>query len=211
MLNFKHLSYALVISLILTAFTLAQEPEKPKVVMTQQSPKMLSLKDLPPTEKFTSAEGRFTIALPKDMAEFEALKPTGESPKETGGKYTWVVKEGVISIDYSDDPDLAIKTEKDYADMAEGMKTGITAFGATVLSEKVIKVGNYRGYEIRFESTEKLKGLSRMLIVGGRKYAVFSLAFPDIPGGAELLNKAMDTFTLNTPPVRKKTVKESSL
>ena len=106
------LSYALVISLILTAFTFAQEPEKPQVVMTQQAPKMVSLKILPASEKFTSPEGRFTIAMPKDIAEFEALKPTPESPKETGGKYTWVVKEGVISIDYSDDPDLVIKTKK---------------------------------------------------------------------------------------------------
>ena len=88
--------------------------------------------------------------------------------------------------------------------MAEGMKTGITSFGATVLSEKGIRIGDYRGYEIKFESAEKLKGLSRMLIVGGRKYAVFSLAFPDIPGGAELLNKAMDTFTLTSPPAEKK-------
>ena len=100
-----NLSYALVISLILTAFAFAQEPEKPKVVMTQQAPKMLSLNTLAADAKFTSPEGRFTISMPKDIAEFQALKPTGESPKETGGQYTWVVKEGVITINYSDDPD----------------------------------------------------------------------------------------------------------
>ena len=42
-----------------------------------------------------------------------------------------------------------------------------------------------------------------MVIVGGRKYAIFSLAFPDVPGGAELLNKAMDTLPLTVPPLSK--------
>jgi hypothetical protein len=107
-----NLSYALVISLILTAFTFAQTPEKPKVVMTQQAPKVLSLKTLPAGEKFTSAEGRFTIAMPKDGADFEATVPSEGSSKETGGKYSWKVTEGVVIVDYGDDPDFVVKTEK---------------------------------------------------------------------------------------------------
>lgn len=191
MKNLFDLANALLIFFLLTAFTFAQTP----AATPAADPVLKSLKTHSANDIFTSAEGRFTIALPKDIANFEALKPSKESPKETGGRYTWVVNEGVITIEYSDDPDLVIKTEKDYADLAEGMKTGITDFGA-VLSERVIRVGDYRGYEIKFESTEKLKGLSRMIIVGVRKYAVFSLAHPDIPGGSDLLNKAMDSFEL---------------
>jgi hypothetical protein len=197
----KHLtnpSFALLIFLLLTAFTFAQEPEKPKVMMTQQAPKELSLKTLPAGEKFTSADGLFTVALPKDGVDFEATTLGQGSPKETGGKYSWKVKEGVIIIHYSDDPDFVVKTEKDYADVADGLKAGITVFGATVLSERTIKLGEYRGYEIKFESPEKSKGITRMWIAGTRTYGVFGLAEPGAAGAIEIITSALDSFELTT-------------
>jgi hypothetical protein len=191
-----NLFYALLISLVFTAFALAQTPEKPKVMMTQQVPKVLSLKTLPADEKFSSLDGRFRIAMPKEGADFESTLPSEGSPKETGEKYSWKVKEGVIIVDYSDDPDFSIKTEKDYADAAEGMKAGITVFGAKVLSEKAFKLGKYRGYELKFEGPDKVKGITRMLIVDGRRYGLFALADPTVAGAIDLINQALDSFEL---------------
>lgn len=191
-----NLSYALLILLALTAFTFAQEPEKPRVVMTQQATKILSLKTLPAGEKFTSAEGRFTIAMPKDGADFEATLPSEGAPKETGGKFSWKVTEGVIIIDYGDDPTFVVKTEKDYAEVADGMKAGTTAFGAKVLSEKTFNLGKYRGYELKFEGADKVKGTSRILIVDGRRYGIFGLANPDVAGALDVINQALDSFEL---------------
>jgi hypothetical protein len=187
-----NLSYILLISLTLTAFTFAQPPEK---APADDKP-LMSLKTLPAGEKFNSPEGRFTIAMPKDGAEFEATVPGEGSSKETGGKFSWKVKEGVIIIDYGDDPTFVVKTEKDYAEVADGMKAGITAFGAKVLSEKTFKLGQYRGYEIKFESAEKLKGTSRILIVEGRRYGIFGLADPGDAGAIDVINRALDSFEL---------------
>jgi hypothetical protein len=194
----KHLiklSYTLLISLILTAFIFAQEPEKPRVMITQQAPKVLSLKTLPAGEKFISAEGRFAIAMPKEGADFEATIPS-EGSSETGGKYSWKVTEGVIIVEYGDDPDFVVKTEKDYADVAEGLKAGITIFGATVLSERTIKLGEHRGYELKFETPDKLKGITRMIIAGTRRYGMFGLAEPGPGGAIESITKALDSFEL---------------
>lgn len=191
MKNLFDLTNALLISLLLTVFTFAQPPAK-----TPAPTELRSLKTLPATEKFTSAEGRFTIALPKDGVDFEAIAPTEESPKETGSRYAWSLKEGVITIDYSDDPDLVIKTEKDYADMAEGMESGVAVFNGKTLSKRALMTGKYRGYEIRFIDPHNLKGISRMYIVEGRRYTLLGLSSPDSGDGVELLIKAIDTFEL---------------
>lgn len=191
-----NLSYTLLISLILTAFTFAQPPAPTPATDLR----LTSLKSLPPTEKFTSDEGRFTIAMPKEGFEFEPTVPTAHAPKQTGGTYSWAVKEGVIVVGYADNPDVSIKTEKDYADMAEGMRTGIAgSMGAKIVSEGPLKLGEYRGYEIRYELPTKSKGISRMYIVGGRSYTLLSVIFPEPAGGMELAAKAMDSFALMAP------------
>jgi hypothetical protein len=80
--------------------------------------------------------------------------------------------------------------------VAEGLKAGITIFGATVLSEKPIKLGEYRGYELKFETPDKLKGITRMIIAGTRRYGIFGLADPGLTGAIESITGALDSFEL---------------
>lgn len=169
-----------------------------------------SLAGLRAGEKFTSVEGRFTIAAPKNGAEFEKIVPSEDSPGDTGGRYSWFLKEGVITIEYNDTPDYQVKTEKDYADLAEGLRGGIAVFNGTVTSERVIRLGTYRGYEVKFNDPTELKGITRMLIVGTRKYTLFYLSLPGFTGSSDLAIKALDSFKLTAAKaVVKKPVKKT--
>jgi hypothetical protein len=190
------LALAIAFSTIPALTATAQTQPAPRAAETPApAKKILSLGELAAGEKFTSEDGRFTVSLPKDGAQFEKLVPGKESPNEKGGGYTWIFKEGVISINYSDDPEITFKTEEDFADLAGGMKEGVTASGGTVLSENRVKLGENRGYEIKFVDSSKLKGITRMYIAGERRYTVLGLAFPDVPGGGvDTLTKALDTL-----------------
>lgn len=204
-------TFSLVIVLAISAAAQTPSPTPERSVQTIAAPKSISLAALPAGEKFTSAEGRFTISAPKNGAEFEKIVPSEDSPGDTGERYSWTLKEGIITVEYNDDPDFQIKTAKDYADMAEGMRAGISVFNGTVTSEKVIKSGIYRGYEISFDDPSSLKGISRMLIAGNRRYTVFYLTLPGYSGGPELAIKAMDSFKVTAAKAApKKPVKKAT-
>jgi hypothetical protein len=178
--------YALFLSLILTGLALGQPVTKPA----------------PPVNGFTSVDGRFSVSLPKETATFEPLQPGPDSPNEKGGKYIWVLPDGVITIDYSDDPALIIKTEKDYADLADGFKSGMEVTGSKTLSFKPIKLGVHRGFEMRFQDPKGLNGVSRILIVNQRRYTLFGMIRPSVDDGIGVLTKAFDSFKVSTSPTR---------
>src|SRR6476661_10046170 len=58
------------------------------------SAQLRSLADMAPGEKYRSVEGGFEVAMPKD--------PVIAVDPKTGTMLTWVVKEGVIIINYLD-------------------------------------------------------------------------------------------------------------
>jgi hypothetical protein len=145
---------------------------------------------------FTSTEGRFSVALPNDSVEFEEVKPDADAPKQSGGKYTWSLPEGVITIDYTDDPDSVIKTKVDFAGLEEGVLAGVAVFGGKPLLKKRVYLDGNRGYQVNFVDKDKMTGVTRMLIVGERKYTLFGLARKEVKGSAAFITKAIESFRL---------------
>ena len=182
--------YAVVLTLLLTVSAAAQA--LPKKGSARPKRHAVAAKKAP---GFVSKEGRFSIDLGPTEPAFESLAPTADSPNEAGGKYMWDLPEGVISVEYSDDPDLVIKTKQDYADLKSGMEQGGATIGGKWSKPKAFTQGPYRGYQVSFVDPEGRDASMRVLIVKRRKYTVFGLA-----RGTEStsLLKTLDTFRLTS-------------
>jgi len=183
--------YALLITLALATFTAAQVV-KPETGAAKRS--LVSAKS--GTNSFESEKGRFKIALPAELASFEETLPSPAAPRESGGKYIWDLPQGVVTIDHSDDPDLIIKSPKDYRDVREGLVGGVGVFGGKVSSNRTFRVGKYHGFQVELTDANKLQGFSRLLIVDKRKYLLFGLVRSDTPGARRLIRTALDSFRL---------------
>ena len=183
--------YALFITLILSVAALGQANPKKPASKPGKAP-AASQK----ASHLVSDKGRFSINLPESTATFQESNPTTDSPNESGGKYMWDLEQGVVTIDYSDNPDLVIKTKQDYADMAEGLAGGVESFGGKVSWKKAFNVGRHRGYQIAFVDPQKLQGFTRMLVVGDRTYTLFGLARAGSPASRAFIVKALDSFRL---------------
>lgn len=162
---------------------------------------LTSLASVKPGSKFVSRSGRFSVALPKDGVEIETKFDKDDG--ETGGEmFTWSYEEGVMAVHYVDMTDFDPKTEEEYAGVAAGAKLGI-GDDATVLSERKIMLGKYRGHEIVFENSMG-KNTLRVVPVRNRLYTVMFLALADVPDSEAHLLKALDSITLTNAPVRKR-------
>ncbi|HMJ08425.1 MAG TPA: hypothetical protein VK468_05435, partial [Pyrinomonadaceae bacterium] len=64
-----------------------------------------SIRSLPLSEEFVSLDGRFRIALPKDIQGFGALSPKQTGTTASGQQFTWKFAEGEVVMIYLDFPD----------------------------------------------------------------------------------------------------------
>lgn len=67
-----------------------------------------SILSIASSEQFASLEGRFKVALPKDIQGFSALSPKQTGSTATGQQLTWKFDEGDVVLFFLDFPDSAL-------------------------------------------------------------------------------------------------------
>ena len=67
-----------------------------------------SISSIPSTEEFASLEGRFKVALPKDIQGFGALSPKQTGSTATGQQLTWKFAKGDVVLFFLDFPDSTL-------------------------------------------------------------------------------------------------------
>jgi hypothetical protein len=145
-------------------------------------------------EKFTSAEGKFSIMLP---GKPEPNKQTAESPYGPYTTYLFLAKDSgqvyiVGWVDYA--PSFRFDTQKELEANRDNFAKGVKA---EVKGTTPIKLGTYPGIEFTAENEQALFR-SRVYIVGKRPYQLIAMWGKR---GAEPLDAAkfFSSFTI-TPP-----------
>ena len=146
-----------------------------------------------PWEKYTSAEGRFSVLLPSKPEE---SKDTQKSPYGPYTVHLFTSKgNGEIFlvgwVDY--DPNFKFDTQKELEANRDNFAKGVKG---TVLGTKPIKLGTNPGIEFTAES-EQAFFRSRVYIVGRRPYQLIAVR---LKGAEETPNVAKFFSSFATPP-----------
>ena len=152
-----------------------------------------SLKMMPASEKFTSVDGGFTMAMPKDT---NSTEPTNK-PDERGNTFGWELVEGNVFVTYGEYTDgTSIKSAIDIKHFLDGFKQALVKTeGLKLTAETPWSVGAFSGmnYALVFAGR---KSESRVIISGNRYYSMMAMADTAVPGADVLLFKALDSFRL---------------
>jgi hypothetical protein len=204
-MNFSHFSrtvvFASTILLLLFTGAIAQGPP-PAAAKPGGTPIALvgqrSIQGMRPGERFSSADGRFSIALPKSISGFSALSPQQLGFNASGAMYQWIIKEGGVVITFHDflDPNFAVTTEQNFTDYFAGVRDSVLQqTKGKMLSDSRITLAGHRGYQFAIELPGGRKGFARTFYVDKRAYSLFAVASED-PGAESLISKAFDSFEL---------------
>ena len=145
-MSFPRLMLLLSIALFLTANYLFPQPPPPKATGgSRQVPvREDSLKELPQSEKFLSVEGRFTVALPKNISGFGALSPKILGQNASGSFYQWRLSEGFVRITFQEylDPEFSVTTDRDFVNFFAGVRDAIlNNLKGELRSDEQLKLG----------------------------------------------------------------------
>lgn len=200
MFGFKKQFSAISFAAIFAGLVFAQPPPPAKTesnaVKIVQQP---ALKNLPATEKFSSADGRFTVALPRNISGFSALTPQNMGRNVSGSMFQWHLREGFVTISFYDilDPKFSVTTEQDFVNFFGGARdAALNSFKGKLVSESLLKSGEYRGHKFSFRLADDSTGIGRVFYVDKRAYMLLAVAAKNVPDAADLISQAFDTFAL---------------
>jgi len=159
------------------------------------SAQVRSLAEMKPGEKFVSAEGGFEVALPSNPA---IGKDTG-----TGTMLTWVVKEGVIIINYWDRgldgvTDLPKGTAREalVEEFVNQYKKGVSTVENVTTGDN--KPSKLAGLSVTFFPTSygKRSGLSSVYVEDHRSIMFLVIPLEEVPNSHDRMSEALETFKL---------------
>lgn len=153
-----------------------------------------SLKDLPPGEKYRNLEGGFEIALPRD--------PGVKVSPSTGTLLTWLVKEGVIVINYWDRGLDAISAPKG-ADRAAQIEQFVNEYKKGLSNDPTTSMGENKrstiaGLPVTFFTTKigDRLGVSSVYVEDHRSIIFLMIPLAEVPESEDTLSEALETFKL---------------
>lgn len=153
------------------------------------------------SESFTSLEGRFTVALPQEIAGFSPISfDTPKGKVTVGDSYSWRLQDAQFEIGYMDTPTPVTSAEEAKAKLrggADSMIAGGTAKGWTLVSRADISQAGNAGHQFKME-TPQIFIITRLYAVNQRVYQL-TAAFKKDPQVQESAVKALDSFKLLTP------------
>jgi len=157
------------------------------------SAQVRSLADRKPGEKFVSTEGGFEVGLPRDPA----VQVT-----KTGTMLTWLVKEGVIIVNYWDRglADVPLPKGTSHDALVEAFvntyKSGMAGVDNVTTGEN--KPSKLAGLNVTVFPTKygTRSGLSSVYVEDHR--CVIFLIFPleEVPESEDMISEALETFKL---------------
>lgn len=156
------------------------------VAASAQVPSLANVGD----DVYTSTEDGFEIAIPDTCVKI--------SDGEAGRSYNCEIKEGLVLVMINEE-DSPIKTDAELAGFLQGFKDGlINKPGVKLFGETSSKIGDYRGaaYQITIDGDKTLA-----VALAWEKFTVVVLgkANSKIAGSAELISKAVQSFTFVSP------------
>lgn len=117
-------------------------------------------------ETFVSLQGRFTIALPKQVSSYRGIATSVPEGRIEGDAFSWRTAEGVFEVSYMDLP--AALATKAVFDRGRDNKLLLNRT-AKLAGEKNISLGGNEGRETRFETPEGIQ-IVRTYLAGNRLY-----------------------------------------
>jgi hypothetical protein len=152
-----------------------------------------SLADMPAGEKYVSTEGGFEVRLPKDPRILPA--------QEFGSTIVWTLKEGVVTINYESDGFESMNLPAGFSRAAkikafvDEAKTGYAKGGGIVGETHSSTVG---GVDFNFfpVTVNKEPAVFSIFVEEYRSIWILVVPTEKVPGSAELIAKAMETFRL---------------
>ena len=187
----------LLLFLAITGIASAQSGARTKSTKGEKDESYPSLKNLPPGERFTSRDGGFSIALPKEPSGTLRLTPDSGVPGY-GEVFQFVTEEAGFSITYVDytRPDFNLATDQQYINYFGGIRNGvIQSRNAKILTEREITFAGQRCYAFTFMLPEGFKGAGRAFVLGKRGYTLLA-NFEDDPDHEKLATNALESFEL---------------
>ena len=147
-----------------------------------------------PPVSFTSIEGRFSIALPKNANGSRQL--TGQVPagKMTGMAITWRFGQSVYGVNFLDRPEnpKTINADEILDATRDQLLSQVKAAGGAFVSENPIQMSSYSGRELKFAMPDGAV-VFRICLVGNRFYQLL-LNAPLDQAEQDAALKILDTF-----------------
>jgi hypothetical protein len=206
MFSKKVLLFLFVGVFVFAGWAIAQEPLPPPVAKprptTTKPIEFFSLKGLTQDERFSSIEGRFSIALPKAGAGYTPMTLESTGGQAFGGAYIWLVREGSITVIYGDLIKLNanLVTEKDYADFFRGLKEGmLAATKGKITSEQETQLQGWHGRKFTLLLPDGRNQVIRAYAEKRRSYQLIAMGKNNVPDAETLLIKVLDSFSILPP------------
>lgn len=153
-------------------------------------------------ENFTSLDGRFAIALPRQVGGFRGVTfDTPEGKVTAGDAYSWQSEAARYEVSFMDKDRMPGTSAMDVKEVvrlvSEQMAAQVPAGEAKVLSNGELTASGLAGREIRIEFAS-VYGVTRLLASGDRIYMLTAAARKD-PQALDAAVKVLDSFRVLTP------------
>jgi YD repeat-containing protein len=145
------------------------------------------------SETFTSLEGRFSVALPKQFSGYNPQTINTPGGRVESFSYDWKTADGWFAVGYTQRPEmLEDRGQKLLDDIRDRV---VASDKAKLLSETVITLGGHPGRELKMELPGGV-AINRMYVVGNRLYQVIASLGTDKKDREPNAIKILDSFKL---------------
>lgn len=152
---------------------------------------------LPVNPPFVSLDGRFSIALPRQVHGFAALSPKQLGTNATGMSFKWSFEKSELNAVFIDLPETETKgSAEELKEIFARAKNDILKYfpAGKAMEEKASVFDGHPVMSARFELAENTYGILRLYLVQNRMYrltAIFQNA-----ENTKFVDRAFDTFRL---------------
>lgn len=187
----------------LAVATAAQAPPPPAVTVIRTAPTANkngwpSVRSLTSAQEFISLEGRFRIALPKDVQGYAALSPKQTGTTASGHQFTWKFAEGEVVLVFLDFPDSQLTgSSAELAQITTNIKNSNTKRfpNSTLVYENQTELNGIPSSSLVYDLGENEGLATTHLYLSGKRLYRFLTAFKDKAAPA-ILNPVFNTFRL---------------
>jgi YD repeat-containing protein len=144
-------------------------------------------------ETFLSLEGRFSIALPKQITGYSPQTVNTPNGRVESFSYEWKTAEGSFAVGYTQRPEMLEDFGQKVLD--EIRDRVVASNKAKLLSTTVITLGGHPGRELKMDFPGSVV-VNRMYVVGNRLYQVIASIGTDKKDQEPNAIKILDSFKL---------------
>ena len=145
------------------------------------------------SETFISMDGRFSIALPRQISAYAPQSANTPEGRVEGSVFTWKTAEGLFMSGYIERPEMLESMSKQVLDYLHN--TYLSSGKGKLIAETDISLGGHPGRELRIEYPDQY-AIGRLYIVGNRIYQTTALYPINKKEQEATVVKILDSFKL---------------